>query len=114
MKPKSVADIAVDVAKESECYCICWGYIEEIHEIANRASHTNIAGQHPLIVAQRVLNAIERRPDIFYKTRIPFDNFDSGERLCRCFWLYGQGPHPEYKPEDEEHRRFCASIGIRP
>jgi hypothetical protein len=62
MKHKTIADIAVEVLKETGNHGVMWGDCSLLDEIAIKCTHTNLVGHgvHPLNRHKRILDALDR------------------------------------------------------
>jgi hypothetical protein len=64
MKRKTIAEHAVDVLRETDNPAVCYGDSGLLGLIAKRAG---MKSRHPLNMYKDVLDAMERRPDLFEK-----------------------------------------------
>lgn len=84
---KTIAEHMVDVMAEQNRSSIWFGDLDLIHECANRSGmYRRIRsknGDHPLIIIQKVLKALERSED-FDKG---YMRYDGNKPACRYFKL---------------------------
>jgi len=85
---KTIADITVEVLRETDNQGIMYGDSVLLDMIANRATHTNLMKQHPLVRHSRILNALEKdkRFGKYYFERRGF----RGNKYWRSFKLKKQ------------------------
>lgn len=91
-KHKTIADITVEVLKETDNPGIMYGDCGLLDMIANRCTHTNLMTLHPLTRHSRILNALEKdkRFKKFYFERRGF----RGNKYARSFKLKESIPKP--------------------
>lgn len=87
---KTIANITVEVLKETDNLGIMYGDTVLLDMIAKRCTHTNLMKKHPLVRHSRILNALEKddRFEKFFFERRGF----RGNKYWRCFKLKEDSP----------------------
>ncbi len=98
----TIAEVAVLVLRETDNPAVTYGDTGLVDLIATRARMKKPfpgPGYHTKLHV-RVLDALERRPDLFKKHLTWFNAGRSGSQYARVFTLKGHEPENEKEPND--------------
>lgn len=85
MRKQTIANVTVEVLRETDNPGIMYGDTVLLDMIANRCTHTNLMKKHPLVRHSRILNALEK-DDRFEKGYFERRGF-RGNKYWRSFRL---------------------------